>query len=354
MKLLTFAHRGEARAFLDASDYKPVEFFFDGLFKNDDSFLLITGEGTLAASEKTMAVLTSFQGEIKEVFNIGVAGSLNPKCSLHDLIWVRTSYAHHAERLEFKSFTSITKLGHFDCMTAYTRILAKEERQKLSQFASLVDRELWAVASAATFFKKPYQALKIISDDQTLIDPENHDICKFVKEEAPLLSEKLFQEFQSQIKNSLTSKNQHNISGNRFLDNSDFYFTTSQERKLQSLCEGLRLKQIDINSLDLSPITSLENYSEKLPKERTRLLLQLLNDRLNPFAKKIRETIEENIITLKEAGIQTSYDSEFEQDWIQLSMKIQSSRDLEKTKNALKIFSYEDFKKIFDGNIGLD
>ena len=38
MKLLTFAHRGEARAFLDASDYKPVEFFFDGLFKNDDSF----------------------------------------------------------------------------------------------------------------------------------------------------------------------------------------------------------------------------------------------------------------------------------------------------------------------------
>jgi hypothetical protein len=54
MKLLTFAHRGEAQAFLAAYTFKPVDFFFDGLLKSDNYYLLITGEGPHAASEKLL------------------------------------------------------------------------------------------------------------------------------------------------------------------------------------------------------------------------------------------------------------------------------------------------------------
>ena len=40
MKLLTFAHRGEAQAFISSYQFKPVDFIFDGLLKSNDTFLL--------------------------------------------------------------------------------------------------------------------------------------------------------------------------------------------------------------------------------------------------------------------------------------------------------------------------
>jgi hypothetical protein len=43
MELLTFAHRGEAKAFLKNDQFSPVPFLFDGLYKNEHRFLLIHG-----------------------------------------------------------------------------------------------------------------------------------------------------------------------------------------------------------------------------------------------------------------------------------------------------------------------
>jgi nucleoside phosphorylase len=345
MKLLTFAHRGEAQAFLAAYTFKPVDFFFDGLLKSDNYYLLITGEGPHAASEKTISVLAKLGDEITHVYNLGVAGSLNQKLKMHDLVWIRTSYAHHAEKLEFKSYSSQNIKASHDCMTAYSRVLNLEEKNKLSHFANIVDRELWAVASAASLFKKPYLALKIISDEMKEVDI---DICKFVKEEAPLFSEKLLQEFKkedNQISKKIVSSDDL-----AFIDDSDFYFTTSQERKLQSTLEGLRLKGVLLQSLLNAPDVLAIKQMDKLPKERTRLLLQYLGERLNPVSVIIKANIETALSPLQDAKIIPLFDSNYEEDWLGLSMKIQSSRDLEKIKNALKIFSYEDFKKIFDGN----
>lgn len=345
MKLLTFAHRGEAQAFLSAYTFKPVDFFFDGLLKSEDYYLLITGEGPHSASEKTISVLAKFTEEISEVYNLGVAGSLNPKLKLHDLIWIRTAYAHHAEKLEFKSYSSGTYDADNDCMTAYSRVLGTKEKSKLSQFANIVDRELWGVASASHLFKKPYQSLKIISDE---MKNSEVDICKFVKEEAPLFSQKLLVEFQNEEKQApkkiiIT----HNLG---FTNDPHFYFTISQTRRLESTLEGLRLKGLSLESLHYSPDVLAIKEMDKLPKERTRLLLQFLGDQLNPISVKIRASIEEVLAPLKDAKITPAFNADFEEDWLMLSMKIQSSRDLEKIKNALKIFSYEDFKKIFEGN----
>ena len=349
MKLLTFAHRGEAQAFLAAFVFKPVEFFFDGLLKSDEYYLLITGEGPHTASEKTITVLAKFNEEITEVLNIGVAGSLTNKLKKQDLVWVRTAYAHHAERLEFKSFSSLNPKdmkSPNDCMTAFSRMLSNEEKKKLSHFASLVDRELWAVASAANLFKIPFRALKIISDDLT---PTEADICKFVKEEAPLFSEKLLTEFKTTETETEALKVLPIEKENIFLSDKAFYFTTSQERKLQSMLEGLKLKGISPESLMKNESIQKIKETEKSPKDKTRLLLLFLGDQLNPIAVKIRASLEEILSPLSDAKITSTFDSAFEDDWLNLSVRIQSSRDLEKVKNSLKIFSYEDFKKILDG-----
>lgn len=344
-KLLTFAHRGEAQAFFSQYTFKPVDFFFDGLFESDDYFLLITGEGPHNASEKTISVLALLSKNISEVINLGVAGSLSPKFKKNDLIWIRSSFAHHAERLEFKSFTSPLKSAGNDCMTAYTRVLSLEERKKLSHFANIVDRELWSIASAAQFFKRPFYALKIISDDLSLSPDASFDICQFVKEEAGFFSDKLLKEFREFSGNKI--KTDTPIAPVDLLANPLFYFTTSQERKLISLIHSLKLKGVDVNSMDLSLFKSLEIS----PKDRTRHLLVFLNDELNPMAKKVREAIAKKINPLTSASIATSFDPDFEQDWLMLSIRIQSSRDLEKVKNALKIFSYEDFKNVLNGQI---
>lgn len=343
MKLLTFAHRGEAQAFLASENFKPVDFYFDGLLKSEKTYLLITGEGVQITSEKTIAVLSRFGEEIDEVFNLGVAGSLNSKLKKYDLIWVRTSFAHHAEKLEFKSFTSNSEKTNHDCMTAFTRVLNLEERKKLSLFADLVDRELWAVASAAHLFKKPFHSLKIVSDEML---PEQEDICKFVKAEAPRFSEKLLAEYHR--KEGRTAV-QPVVAETTFIADKDFYFTVSQERKLLSTLEGLRLRGTAEEALLKDPFVRSLKEQDLLPKERTRLLLLFLTEKLNPISKIIRENIEESLSPLKEARIAATYDNDFEEDWINLSVRIQSSRDLERVKNALKIFSYEDFKNILNG-----
>lgn len=350
MKLLTFAHRGEAQAFLAAYSFKPVDFFFDGLLKSDDSYLLITGEGPHIASEKTITVLASFHAEITYVYNLGVAGSLNSKFKKYDLLWIRTAYAHHADKCEFKSYSSLNPQAVNDCMTAYSRILNLAEKMKLAHFANLVDRELWAVASAAQLFKKSYQSLKIISDEM-----HDGEICQFIKEEAALFSEKLLLEFQraestESAENILPPKKTSEKKQIPFIDDEQFYFTISQERKLQSLLEGLRLKGLSDETLINAPEIKTIKESEKSPKDKTRLLLLFLSDQLNPISVKIRKSVDEILSPLHEAKIAASFDPDFEEDWLSLNLKIQSSRDLEKAKNALKIFSYEDFKKILDGH----
>jgi nucleoside phosphorylase len=342
MKLLTFAHRAEAQAFFKNDEFRNVDFIFNGLFKSRDYYLLLTDEGLHSASEKTIASLSIIHPDIDEVINLGVAGSLSKKYKKNDLLWIRTSMAHHAEKLEFKSYSSQGKNSAADCMSAYTRVLSASDRHKLSLFADVVDRELWAIASAASLFKLPFSSLKIISDDLTHHE-EGHEICQLVKEEAHLFSEKLFMELQT-VK--AAQKPVNKVSAPKeFYQSEAFYFTTTQERKLKSLLEGLRVKNISIPQELVDDLLSLQ----VLPKERSRLLLIELNDLLNPFAKKMRDALDSSLDPLTKAGISAQYNSNLEQSQLNLSMAINCERDLERVKNALKIFSYSDYKNIFDG-----
>ncbi len=344
MKLLIFAHKGEAQAFIHFYKLQPVDYFVSGLFRNDQMYLLISGEGSQSSSEKTISVLASFNQEIFEIYNIGIAGSLNSNFKKMDLIWIRTAYAHHAEKLEFKSFTSNSSSPKVDCISAFARIISIEERLKLSCFADIVDRELWSIASAANLYKKPFHSIKIISDDLSQIN-NKYEICQLIKDEAPLFSELLLAEFKSSL--NLQDKKMKVIE-NSFLSNEAYYFTTTQKRKFIQLTNALNLKNINIESLNFNDLIDLDC----LPKERSRLLLLELNDIVNPFSKKIRQSIGKAIAPLEQAGINATVDPNLEQNYLHLTMKIQSERDIDKIQAALELFSFTQFNKIFKGDLG--
>ncbi len=356
VKLLIFAHRGEAQAFFNEWELLPVSFYFTGLFKNKDHYLLITGEGPKEASEKTVAVLAAFKAEISEVINIGIAGSLTSKLSVGDHVWVRSSYAQNAKACEFKSYTT-NNHSNIDCITAYSRVTTPEEKKILSSFADIVDRELWSIASAAHLFKIELSALKLISDESDSVD-----ICQLVKDEAPALSKKLFSEYLNFL-----NKKAANVplilvapKSNTILDyivtHPKLYFTTSQNRKLTTLLRGLSLKKIlddeEIKTFTQNLIES--SADEKTSKELSKILLNLLGEKLNPLNTLIKNKISEIIAPLTAAGAQVNFDPELEQDYIQISFAIRSIKDQKKLILALEQFNYQKIKDIFTGNLGDD
>jgi hypothetical protein len=355
-KLLIFAHRGEAQAFFNEWDFLPVTFHFTGLFKNNDHYLLITGEGPKEASEKTVATLAVFKSEISQVFNIGIAGSLTPKLKVHDLVWVRSSYAQNAERCEFKSFTT-KHHNNIDCMTVNTRVTTLEEKKNLSNFADIVDRELWSIASAAHLFKIDFLALKLISDDLS-----STDICQLVKEEAPALSKKLFAEYQRLLKDQETKVplELHAPKSNKLEDfillHPKLYFTTSQARKLNTVLKGLSLKKTLTDEEVKSLIADLvdQQAEDKTSKELSKILLTVLSERLNPLNTQIKNKIMTSVAPLTDAGAQVNFDPELEQEFVQINFQIRSNKDQKKLMLALEQFNYQKIKDIFSGNLGDD
>lgn len=356
VKLLIFAHRGEAQAFFNEWEFLPVNFYFTGLFKSRDHYLLVTGEGPKEASEKTVAVLSSFKNEISEVVNIGIAGSLTPKLKVGDHVWVRSSYAQNAERCEFKSFTTKTH-DNIDCITAYSRVTTQEEKKILSSFADIVDRELWSIASAGHLFKVDVIALKLISDES-----DSTDVCQLVKDEAPALSKKLFAEYKNHLKKQemtapvvLVAPKSNTIE-DFILTHPKLYFTTSQSRKLATLLRGLTLKKIlDDNEIKAFTHNLIESKADLISsKEISKMLLNLLGEKLNPLNTQIKNKIAEVLAPLTDTGAQANYDPELEQDYIQINYQIRSTKDQKKLILALEQFNYQKIKEIFKGEFGDD
>lgn len=351
VKLLIFAHRKEAQAFFNEWEFLPVNFYFTGLFKSKEHFLLITGEGPKEASEKTIAVLSAFKPEISEIINIGIAGSLTPKLKMGEHVWVRSAYAQNAKVCEFKSYT--TKYhNNIDCITAYSRVTTPEEKKVLSSFADIVDRELWSIASAAHLFKIEFISLKLISDES-----DTMDFCQQIQENSLVFSKKLFTEYQNHSKNQsqivpielVAPKS--NTTLDFLLTHPKLYFTTSQARKISTLLRGISLKKIlsdeEIKTLTLNLIEA--NSDGKNSKDLSKLLLVILSEKLNPLNTHIKNKITEALAPLSNSGAQTNFDPELEQDYIQLSYQIRSTKDQKKLILALEQFNYQKIQNIFKG-----
>jgi hypothetical protein len=340
MKLLTFAHRGEAQHFLKEGNYTSLPFIFDGAYRNSDSFLLITGEGLKNASEKTAAFCGAFSDEIKEVFNIGVAGALSPSIELGVIYSIRSSYAED----QFKSYSSLESASKIDCISSHKRVFDIKEAAHLECFANLVDRELWSIGAIATLFKVPFHAIKLASDRVG----ENSEICQVIKDQAPEFSARLYDFFIQNFSNEKIMPPTDLL----LVDDKRFYLTTSQLRKYQSLLTSLSQK-LQNNERKILAKINLEQICEDntRPKQRSNALLLLMHELLNPFQKQVRDKLDSLLSDYTSNNIHIKFDENYEGDNFYLSTKVQSPEDLELVIKKLQSFPYPKIKNLFRGDL---
>ncbi len=329
--LLVFAHRAEASAFLAGAT--ALAHPFEGLHSHPElGLILICGEGLWTPRERLASVLTRFR-EIGEVINLGVCAGVRPGLETESIYSVRTVYAQG----EFKSFTSSDESASIDCISAKERVLSKDKADALDNFAPLVERELWSIASVCEVFKTPWRAFKLISD---LPAQQSSQLCEIVKEQAITWSHSL----KSYYEGTTRTVNEASESSELFSEDNLglFYLTTTLERQLLGLKAKLGAEVFH------SHIKKLESQEFDRPKERTLALIKNLSRALNPFREKLEDEIFEKTKSLRESGIQVSYPWPLESTHLNLKFQLQTEADLERLQQALSKFSLTELKAVIE------
>lgn len=354
--ILAFAHRGEAKCFLNELDFKAINALSDSYLLENDSerlSLVITGEGKENAMihlSYTLAILKErFPKDQFLVHNLGVCGHLQNspiKFELGEIVNVRTVYAQKNDNeMEFKSFSTVpkdhkgSKDNQSDCdlISTSERILSQDSSQNLSNFAPLVDREAWAMAYACHKQDTPFICTKIISD---FADGE---VCVRVKEKSEEWSDELLRFFLNQDKqvSSALPTNKEILT--------DLHITISQERSLNNL-----MKALEIKGHSLEQILERCNYSQLLAeeiraKEKTKELLKRMADLLNPLEKELRDQLEEATDCLQKVGFKVRFDQGHENDVVHLTTSLEHDENINNLIAGLESFDYLKFKEILRG-----
>lgn len=342
MQLLVFAHRAEAQTFIKQGSYKSIDSDLYPTYKNSHSYLIISGEGIFNALEASTAILSRYS-DIEVVINLGVAGALDKRASIEEIYEIRTSYSMINNIVEFKSFTSKTS-SKLDCITSSERTLSSEDANKLSNYANIVDRELWAIAKAAQNFNKEFKAFKLISDEPY---KENKDssICEIVKEKAEYFSDKLYKKYL-QIETSEMAENKLLIEKYK-----ELYFTVSQYRSYSTLLSQLLTKyESEKEILEKIPLNSIFAM-ELLPKQRTGILLESLRELLTPFNTKLNRELDSVLSPLHEANIKTILSKNLENDQFKITATINNEVELRKIHKALQSLDYQKYRSLMRGNL---
>lgn len=338
--LLTFAHRGEAQAFLRQRQFRSRAFFFDGIYESDRELLLLTGEGLQSTTERLAAVCGAFREEIGCVINLGIAGSLVPHCLPGKIYPVRTAYGFRGGQVQFKSYTGSDPGAEIDCISADQRILQADEAARLSHFAALVDRELWAAAAVCALFNLPFLAYKLVSDRAG-----EGEFCANIREQAGRFSEQLLQYYEALSLPAAEPPAAHTGSLPE-----EFYLTTSQQRRLRTVLQHLKIKypESDGQLLAKAGMASILEMDIN-PKKRTTLLLENLDALLNPFNTRLRARLDALCRPLAEANCRVQFSRDYEDDRLELNALIEHPRHLEKLRRALASFDYDQVIRTLNG-----
>jgi nucleoside phosphorylase len=341
MRLITFAYQGEAQCFLSSLKHKVIEYCSIDYYENEDTIVLITGEGVQLASEKVSILLAHFSGQIKEIYNFGIAGALTKTINKDEIIQIRTSYRAQQEKMIFKSFTNSECNGAIDCVTADERVLTDDVAAYHSNFAQIVDRELWGISSAASHYGLNVNSYKLISDHAG-----NETSCFDIKNQAFEYSEMLFN-FYSGLN---ISESVQSVKTTELLP-SEFHCSISQERKLNNLLDTLKLKKNTSNEEILNATLVKEIIEkEKNRKKRTILLLEQLELELNPFQAELEKKISKIVKPFSDIQARLKFTKHYENNHFELSMKIEHELHLNKLKDAIESFNYEEINCLLNGD----
>ncbi len=330
MKLLCFAHRGEAQAFTTG-----LEAIDSNYYTGKDYSVLITGEGIVSTLTRLPYYIAKY--DISTLINLGVAGSLSKHTKVDNIYGIRTIYAEENSDTYFHSFTTKNCGASIDLITSSERIFTEKRSKFLSHFAHTVDREAWAIGKVAKEFKLPIYVYKIISDKA---GPQTQ--CLDIKEKAKEYSQKLFYFYQQ------LNRIETNDLDEEELVSLDLPFGPSftQQKRISNL-----LNKIDCEVCYLKN-EFLESYSLSGNKKKdTNLFIQFLENKINPINNKIHKKLDENFDEFKNIGAEIKFDPKLDQNFFTLKMQINSQTNIENLAQTLKNYDYQKFQRILNGEI---
>lgn len=335
MKLITMAHFGEAQSLIETFGMKESR---PQLYQSEKFFLLITGEGPVEALAKTALTIPTLN--ISEVVNIGIAGSLTDELKIGSIVPVRTVYLVQDLKPQFKTFQSF-EVGH-DCITSFERILDPLKAQKLKGIGHLIDREAWGVAMASKSAGIPFRSIKVISDRAGTLDA-----CELVREKAQELSQLMVTIFEEKLNHPRHSSGGHDLPG--------FHFTFTSRHRLMNLLRKLSIKK-NLQEEELLKILPLEELRalEVSPKEKARLLLDELDNQLDPVKKVIQAKLDTLAKDFQQKGFRLQSDPQLERPKLTISFEAANNDDLQDKARALQTLSLEVFSSMMNGALNVE
>ncbi|AHI53955.1 5'-methylthioadenosine/S-adenosylhomocysteine nucleosidase [Spiroplasma sabaudiense Ar-1343] len=208
MKLIVVAMYEEIEGFLNSESFVIVEHQFLKIYKNDKTYLLITGIGLVNAALTLSAFLAIYQNEVTQIYNFGSAGSSSKNLQVFDIVVANRVYYSTVDLTGFGyAYGQIPKESEYFEMTLAQSILMKlspnfdvhssnlassdifisDENKfenfviKASKSIEVFDMEAAALCHVAKKFAKPINVIKLISDN-LLIKNNEVQFSEFIGE----------------------------------------------------------------------------------------------------------------------------------------------------------------------------
>jgi hypothetical protein len=385
--LISCAHPGEAKVLLERGHFLPFNFVLSGVYYSEDwkSFLIITGEGTIKATQKLSAFLGYwFQNQLlktdlescktieplNSIINIGVAGILDKSLLPLQIVFINNSYlqpdpsdrgpatasqtsqfhdAHLRQPLKF-----LENYKKMDCISAHQRVLNENYANELAPFAPVVDRELWAISKISKIFKLPWSAFKFV------IDYADENACQLTRNHAADYNaaiEKLLIDL-SQDNGDLVLSAQQNQKAETSLEQikSQLYLSHSQKIIFEKLEKTFKEDFPQVLKRSWLTIESEFNMAKKdfqklTPKLKAKILIEKLQSEKSPFMAEIIEKMNTINLPLKKNNIQVSWDKQLSSNEVKLMIPISSFEEWVNIQKSLNEWPYSTLKKLLDGEI---
>ena len=336
MELLVFAHRGEAQEFIKYFSFVPLN-GRDDLYQDKAAkrMLLISGEGIYEVFARLGRILGSYN--IAKVHNLGIAGSLDQNLQPGDAISVRTVYLHQ-DAPHFQSFTLDDTNAQVDLITSAQRVLDGNYATELSHFAPAVDRELWAAAKVCKEAAIPLFSTKLVSD---MAGDETN--CFDLKQRAMEFSTALLEEYLKRADSLPTPKTKQ--------EEPPIPMSFTQKARYHKLMAALKLKEgysEDMFTRGLEPQLG-DNIQGK--KQRANLLLEKMENALNPIQLAAQEEFKSLCRPVTEIGAKVLFDKRYEKKKFTLQMEINNQTNIDNLSDSLKLLRFSDFQRIWEGDL---
>lgn len=168
MKLLLFAHKLEAHAFLAQGPCLKFSNSVTGLYRRKEDFILLTTENPKLINERLQSALLLLHHQISGVINLGIAGSLSQNY-LQGRILPVGQFQIQLSMLTPSSIVKTSVKSEILCLTTQARILDQDMANQIKNEyanAALVDKEGYYEASILSNWNPSisFSSYKLVSD----------------------------------------------------------------------------------------------------------------------------------------------------------------------------------------------